>query len=127
VQTRQADKTGLIAYRANKYSVPLAYQRATVAVLEEDGQLVICALDSGEVVARHPLACGKGAVLKNTHHDRDRVQQIAELEEDLLALRATPWAHACAPCSRPPPQPSTRISCVAPRPYWPPSRHSAWT
>lgn len=98
VQTRQADKTGLIAYRANKYSVPLAYQRATVAVLEEDGQLVICALDSGEVVARHPLACGKGAVLKNTHHYRDRVQQIAEREEDLLALLGDPLgARLCAP------------------------------
>ena len=97
MQTRQADKTGLIAYRANKYSVPLAYQRATVAVREEDGQLVICALDSGEVVARHPLACGKGAVLKNTHHYRDRVQQIAELEEELRALLGDPLgARLCA-------------------------------
>lgn len=97
MQTRQADKTGLIAYRANKYSVPLAYQRATVAVREEDGQLVICALDSGEVVARHPLACGKGTVLKNTHHYRDRVQQIAELEEELRALLGDPLgARLCA-------------------------------
>ncbi len=66
--TRQVDKTGLIADRANQYAVPLAYQRAVVGVLEEDGQLVICALDSGEVLARHPLACGKGEVFKNTHH-----------------------------------------------------------
>lgn len=86
VQTRHADKTGLIAYRANKYSVPLAYQRAVVGVLEEDGQLVICALDSGEVLARHPLACGKGEVFKNTHHYRDRAQQIADLEAAINAL-----------------------------------------
>ena len=97
VQTRHADKTGLIAYRANKYSVPLAYQRAVVGVLEEDGQLVICALDSGEVVARHPLACGKGAVLKNTHHYRDRAQQIAELEEAIGArLGEALGARLCA-------------------------------
>jgi hypothetical protein len=37
VQTRQADKTGLIAYRANKYSVPLAYQRATVGSWRRTG------------------------------------------------------------------------------------------
>ena len=62
--TRQADKTGLIAYRANQYSVPLAYPRAGVGVLEEDGQLVIRALDSGEVLARQPLAGGKGEGFK---------------------------------------------------------------
>mgnify|MGYP003606609945 CR=1 FL=1 len=88
--TRQVDKTGLIAYRANKYSVPLAYQRAVVGVLEEDGQLVIRALDSGAVLARHPLACGKGEVFKNTHHYRDRAQQIAELEEAISALLGAP-------------------------------------
>ena len=90
VQTRHADKTGLIAYRANKYSVPLAYQRAVVGVLEEDGQRVIRALDRGEVLARHPLACGKGEVFKNTHHYRDRAQQIAELEEAISALLGAP-------------------------------------
>lgn len=88
VQTRKADKTGLIAYRANKYSVPLAYQRAPVGVLEEDGQLLICALDSGEVHERHPLACGKGEVFKNTH--RDRAQQVAELEVDIRGLLGEP-------------------------------------
>jgi transposase len=97
VQTRQADKTGLIAYRANQYSVPLAYQRGPVGVLEENGQRVICALDSGEVVARHPLACGKGEVFKNTHHDRDRAQQIAALEAARVALMGEPLgARLCA-------------------------------
>jgi len=97
VQTRQADKTGLIAYRANKYSVPLAYQRGPVGVLEADGQLVICALDSGAVVARHPLACGKGEVFKNTNHYRDRAQQIAELEAALVVLVGEPLgARLCA-------------------------------
>jgi hypothetical protein len=128
VQTRHADKTGLIAYRANKYSVPLAYQRAVVGVLEEDGQLVIRALDSGAVLARHPLACGKGEVFKNTHHYRDRAQQIAELEEaPQRPPGRPPWAGACARCSRPRPRPSTRTNCVVPRPCWPPSNRCAWT
>lgn len=95
--TRQADKTGLIAYRANQYSVPLAYPRAGVGVLEEDGQLVIRALDSGAVLARQPLAGGKGEVFKNTHHDRDRTQQIAALEAALVALLGAPLgARLCA-------------------------------
>jgi hypothetical protein len=61
-----------------------------VGVLEEDGQLVIRALDSGAVLARHPLACCKGEVFKNTHHYRDRAQQIAELEEAISALLGAP-------------------------------------
>lgn len=89
-QTRKADKTGLIAYQANKYSVPLAYQRATVGVVEDNGQLLICALDSGEVLARHPLACGKGEVFKNTHHYRDRDEQVAELEGQIGLLLGDP-------------------------------------
>jgi len=68
-----------------------------VGVLEEDGQLVIGALDSGEVLAHHPLACGKGEVFKNTHHYRDRTQQIAALEAALVTLLGAPLgARLCA-------------------------------
>ena len=37
-ETRRADKTGLIAWKANKYSVPMAWQQARVGVLESDSQ-----------------------------------------------------------------------------------------
>ena len=90
IETRKADKTGLIAYRANKYSVPLAYQRGPVGVLEEDGQLLVCALDTGDVVARHPLGSGKGETFKNTNHYRDRAQQIADLEGEIAAALGAP-------------------------------------
>jgi transposase len=89
-QTRKADKTGLIAFKANKYSVPLAYQRSRVGVLEEHGRLVICDLHTGEVVARHALVCGKGEIVKNTHHYRDREKRIAELEEELCQRLGEP-------------------------------------
>ena len=81
--TRKADKTGLIAFKANKYSVPLAYQRTRVGVHEEHGQLLVCDLHTGAVVARHALACGKGEIVKNTHHYRDREQRIVTLEADI--------------------------------------------
>jgi transposase len=52
--TRLADKTGLIAYKANKYSVPLAYQRARVGVCEADGELLV----TGPVQRRdHRASC----------------------------------------------------------------------
>ncbi len=67
--TRQVDKTGLLSWKANQYSAPLAYQRGPVGVTETDEQLVIHDLASGTVIARHALAAGKGAIVKNTHHD----------------------------------------------------------
>ena len=96
-QTRKADKTGLIAFKANKYSVPLAYRRSRVGVLEENGRLVICDLHTGEVVARHALACGKGEIVKNTNHYRDREKRIAALEEELHErLGKPPGRRLCA-------------------------------
>jgi hypothetical protein len=79
-QTRQVDKTGLIAFRANQYSVPLAYPRGRVGVHEGHDQLEIYDWSTGEVIARHALACGQGEIVKNTHHYRDRQQPIADLE-----------------------------------------------
>src|SRR3546814_10231370 len=37
-QTRRADKTGLISWKSNKYSVPTAWQRANVGVAEQIGR-----------------------------------------------------------------------------------------
>ena len=38
VETGRADKTGLISYQANKYSVPLAWLQARVGVVQQEGQ-----------------------------------------------------------------------------------------
>ncbi|MBK5936594.1 IS21 family transposase [Halorhodospira halophila] len=78
--TRKVDKTGLIAWSANKYSVPMAYQRGQVGVQEDSGQLHIADLETGEIVATHTLAGGKGQTVRNRHHYRDRARQVAELE-----------------------------------------------
>lgn len=37
LDTREVDKTGLISWQSNKYSVPLAYQSSTVAVASQEG------------------------------------------------------------------------------------------
>lgn len=85
-ETRKADKTGLIAYRGNKYSVPMAYQSARVSVVASpDGQLRIHAAPGGACIATHTLHPGKGAILKNRDHYRDKAQAVAELEAEIQA------------------------------------------
>ena len=80
-QTRRADKTGLISWQANKYSVPMAWQQATVGLREQEGSLHIHDLETGERIATHGLCLEKGRTLKNNHHYRDPAQRIAELEQ----------------------------------------------
>lgn len=78
--TRKVDKTGLISWKASKYSVPMAYQCGCVGVSEGEGQLFISDLESGEQIACHLLSASKGEVVRNNHHYRDRAKQVAECE-----------------------------------------------
>jgi len=84
--TRQADKTGLIAWQGNKYSVPMCYQRARVGVAADSGELMIIDRDSGEIVARHPIKAGKGFIIKNRDHYRDKHAQVTEYEQAIQCL-----------------------------------------
>jgi len=81
--TRKADKTGLISWQANKYSVPMAYQRTQVGVCTKDGQLLIFDCLTTREVARHTLHSGKGNIIKNNNHYRDLSQTIAQHEENI--------------------------------------------
>jgi hypothetical protein len=82
--TRRADKTGLISWQANKYSVPMAWQQSSVGVREQAGSLHIHDLETGEHIATHALCLEKGRLVKNTHHYRDPAQRIAELERAIV-------------------------------------------
>ncbi|MDX8408254.1 MAG: IS21 family transposase, partial [Mariprofundaceae bacterium] len=86
---RKADKTGLISFKANKYSVPMIYQRGNVAVDSIGDQLHIYDLETGEEVATHTLTTGKGKIIKNTHHYRDPAVRIDKLEQALHSLVGT--------------------------------------
>lgn len=94
VETRRADKTGLISWQSNKYSVPLAWQRQTVAVRVDNNELVILSPDGKTELARHTLATGKRQIVRNTDHYRDKTQQIAALEKELEAVLPAPEGHA---------------------------------
>ncbi len=80
-ETRKVDKTGLLSWKSNKYSAPMIYQRIRVGVRVEMAQLVLSDLETGKEVARHGLSHGKGEVIKNNDHYRDKQAQIADLEE----------------------------------------------
>ncbi len=84
--TRKADKTGLISFKANKYSVPMIYQRSHVGIDDAGDQLHIHDLETGEEVATHTLTTGKGKIIKNTHHYRDPAARIDKLEQALQSL-----------------------------------------
>ncbi len=86
VVTRKADKTGLISWQSNKYSVPLLYQSAQVGVSCDSGQLRISDLSSGEIIAEHSLCLDKGKVVKNRDHYRDKMQDIEALESEVIHL-----------------------------------------
>ena len=84
--TRKADKTGLISFKANKYSVPLVYQRGHVGIDATGDQLHLYDLETSEEVAVHTLTTGKGKIIKNTHHYRDPAVRIDQLEQRLQSL-----------------------------------------
>ena len=84
--TRKADKTGLISFKANKYSVPMAYQRSTVLVAVKADQLLIFdALEHAEI-GRHTIVLGTGHIIKNTDHYRDVSVRIADYEANINGL-----------------------------------------
>ena len=95
--TRKADKTGLIAWQGNKYSVPMVYQRCRVGVRAENTLLHIIDLETGEETAHHRICLEKGRVIRNTDHYRDRAQQISDYEQAIIEqLGADYGSRLCA-------------------------------
>lgn len=94
---RKADKTGLIAWQGNKYSVPMAYQRSRVAVHEADNRLYVSDCETGEEIAHHTVCLEKGCVIRNTDHYRDRAEQIRDHEAAItVLLGAADGSRLCA-------------------------------
>jgi transposase len=82
--TRKVDKTGLISWKSNKYSVPMAYQRCTVGVRDSGSELHVDDLENGLEITCHTQSLQKGVVIRNTDHYRDRVKQISDYEHVIL-------------------------------------------
>ena len=85
-QTRRADKTGLISWKSNKYSVPMAWQQANVGVAEHGNDLTVTDLETGDTIAVHEICSERGRIVKNSHHYRNHAQRIADLEHAIGTL-----------------------------------------
>jgi len=83
---RKADKTSLISFRANKYSVPQVYQQSMVMIEVLDDQLLIFDPLEHAEITRHFIVSGKGHIIKNTDHYRDADARITDYEASLRAL-----------------------------------------
>ncbi len=83
---RLVDKTGLFSYAGNKYSVPLAYHRKQVAVMQTEHTLQVFDTDSSCIIAEHQIPECKGHILKNPHHYQDLKKSIHTLEAEALSL-----------------------------------------
>jgi len=83
---RKVDKTSLISYKSNKYSVPLPYQCAQVLVKEQDARLIVYSADSGNVLAKHVICGEKGKIIKNNNHYRDYQKQVPDHEKEICQM-----------------------------------------
>jgi transposase len=83
---RSVDKTSLISYKSNKYSVPMKYQSATVRVKEEEATLVIRDSESLEIIATHALCQRKGEIIKNNNHYRDYEKLVSDREAEVTKI-----------------------------------------
>lgn len=86
--TRMVLKNNTITYGSNFYSLPLgtyAGSGTTVKVSESDGKLYVSNA-SGEVVAEHHISQGKGVLVRDRSHCRDRNRSMERDVEDVCAM-----------------------------------------
>ena len=82
---RFADKTGLISFKGNKYSVPSFYQRKKVIVERAENILFIRDYESGKEIAKHRVSLVKGKTIINNNHYRDFRKSIEEITVEVLS------------------------------------------
>ncbi|WP_058951190.1 IS21 family transposase [Oceanobacillus picturae] len=85
--TRSVHKDNIIKYQSNRYSVPIGTYKPSseniVYIRTEEEELIIEKSPGGEAIAIHPLCQGKGQLIKNTHHSRDRSKGIQAYMETI--------------------------------------------
>lgn len=86
--TRTVHKNNIIKYQSNRYSLPLGTYRPrgdnTVFIEIQEEELTIRASLQGDILAKHPLCHGKGELIKNQEHTRDRSKGIQAYKETII-------------------------------------------
>ena len=79
-------KDNTVSYRCNYYTVPTGTytgRESTVFLEEKGSRLLIYSHDTGKLIADHEIDAGKGRLVKNSSHKRDREAGLEELEEKI--------------------------------------------
>lgn len=88
--TYRVRKDNTVAISGNRYSVPVGTFKGpytTVRVRKiNDEYLIIMHLENDEELARHKIPPGKGQLLKNNNHTRDRSKNIASLMKEVASM-----------------------------------------
>lgn len=88
--TYRVRKDNTVAIGGNRYSVPIGTYRGphtTVKVRKINNEhLIIMHLEKDEELASHNIPVGKGQLLKNRNHTRDRNKNIADLIEEVKSM-----------------------------------------
>lgn len=86
--TRTVHKDNVIKYKSNRYSLPLGTYRPRgenkVYIELQEENLIIRKEPQGEVLARHKICHGKGELIKNRQHTRDRSKGIQAYKETVI-------------------------------------------
>jgi hypothetical protein len=86
--SRTVHKDNVIKYKSNRYSVPVGTYRPrgdnTVYIDIQEEELIIRCTPQGEILAKHQLSLGKGELIKNRNHTRDRSKGIQAFRETII-------------------------------------------
>jgi len=86
VEVRKVDKTSLISYKGNKYSVPSKYQMQQVKIeMSDEGKLLIKDL-TGRQIAEHIECQEKGRMIINNNHYRDHSKTVKDRENEVKEM-----------------------------------------
>ncbi len=85
--TRRVRRDNTILYQSNRYSVPLGTynKQKDVYISEKDGHLYIYASKDGLLLAKHKVFSGKGQLIQERQHIRDRTKGIDTLLETVAS------------------------------------------
>jgi hypothetical protein len=77
------DKTGLINYKGNQYSVPYIYQRKKVAIHVNEGNLYCYDIISGHQIAVHIISFDRSVRIIDKSHYISPEEKMAEAEQEV--------------------------------------------
>lgn len=82
-------KDNVVNYHGNYYTVPTGTYRGRdtmVYVIEKDGNLSIFSGETGKLIWTHRIPSGKGNLIRERSHQRDRTKSIDDYEAQVLDL-----------------------------------------